>query len=362
MKKMLAILLSLAMALACAGAFAEDYEVSDKVAIGTISINGAFTLKCGLPEGYTITPITADRDQITAMLASEDDTKPVMVLSVAFDEAYADVERMNDLDEEAFAVLEQSFIDMDPTVEISYGDTGLGTRLLIAMQTAGEQDYIDFLSIYKGYLVEFVLVAPMNAEDRNLTEDQLRMCIDFLTDLDFVPAPMPEEVPVVEEGTYTANLSDYDPESNTLKAALTRVIVLDPALLETLKVGDILDIGSESVTVEKLEKFDDGDIAVNDDIVLGVYDGEVHASMNEKDYTEVFATLTLQVPETLLFLDGIDPATGDILDTPTEHSAKEFIAMLSSGEYPDFSSDNVRITLDENGELAVVERFYTPWQ
>ena len=70
MKKMLAILLSLAMALACAGAFAEDYEVPDKVAIGTISINGAFTLKCGLPEGYTITPITADRDQITAMLAS----------------------------------------------------------------------------------------------------------------------------------------------------------------------------------------------------------------------------------------------------------------------------------------------------
>ena len=32
------------VALACAGAFAEDYEVSDKVAIGTISINGAFTL------------------------------------------------------------------------------------------------------------------------------------------------------------------------------------------------------------------------------------------------------------------------------------------------------------------------------
>ena len=84
--------------------------------------------------------------------------------------------------------------------------------------------------------------------------------------------------------------------------------------------------------------------------------------MSEREYTRTVAILTLQVPDSLVFLDDIDPATGETLDTPTEHTAAEFAEMLAAGGAPDFSSENVRITFDEEGELAQVERFYTPWQ
>ena len=184
MKKGLLILLAAMMALLCVTSYAEEQA---KVDIGTISINGAFTLKCGIPDGYEVTPISATPDQVIASITSQDETKPAMVLSVAFDETYADVDRMNDLDQEALALLEKTFTDMDPTVEISYGDTGLGTRLMIAKQTDGEQDYIDFLSVYKGYFVEFVMIAPLASEDKNLSDEQLQLCIDFLTDLEFTP-------------------------------------------------------------------------------------------------------------------------------------------------------------------------------
>ena len=129
MKKIIAIIMSLALLLGCCGAVAA--EENGKLSLGTISINGAFNLQCGLPEGYRIQPIKMTREQILAVLVSDVPENPVMQLSVAFDETYSDVDRMNDLDEEAFALLEKTFTDVDPTVEITYGDTGLGTRLLI---------------------------------------------------------------------------------------------------------------------------------------------------------------------------------------------------------------------------------------
>ena len=39
-----------------------------------------------------------------------------------------------------------------------------------------------------------------------------------------------------------------------------------------------------------------------------------------------------------------------------------FAAMLAAGGYPDFASDNVKVTFDENGAMVRAERRYTPWQ
>ena len=120
MKKIISVILSFAILFCAAAALAEDAE---KVTIGTVSINGAFRLQCGLPEGYTPYPGTVTPEQITAVIKSEDPNAPVMQLSVAYDEMYADVERLNDLDGEDRTLLEQTFIDNDPDVEISYGET-----------------------------------------------------------------------------------------------------------------------------------------------------------------------------------------------------------------------------------------------
>ncbi len=361
MRKTMAILLSAVIALACFAGFAEE---TGKIAIGTISINGVFTLKCGLPDGYGIQTLYEGREQVIALLSSEDETKPQMVLSVAFDETYADVDRMNDLDEEAFALLEKTFTDVDPTVEISYGDTGLGTRLLIARQTDGEQDYIDFLSIYKGYFVEFVMVASQHSEDKNLTDEQLRLCIDFLTDLDFVPSELPadSDTAALAGQTVLADLTDYDPETNTVQAELKRAIALDPETVAGLEEGDTLALGAFSEVIEKMAAEEDGSILINDEILLTPKGESVNAFFYEQQLTETFAVLTLEVPENLIFLDQIDPETGEILDDMTEHTAAEWIAMLTEGGYPDFASENVYITFGEDGQLTTVTRIYTPWQ
>ena len=357
MKKWISILLAAVMALCCVASLAEE---TGKVDIGTISINGAFTLKCGVPEGYKIEPIYSGPEQIITSLTHEDPAKPTMVLSVAFDETYADVDRMNDLDDEALALLEKTFTDVDPTVEISYGDTGLGTRLMIAKFTETEQDYIDFLSVYKGYFVEFIMIASEKSEDKNLSDEQLQLCIDFLTDLDFVPANMPviSSQADVAGTTVLANLSNYDAETRTLQAELKRPILLDPAMVAALQAGDTLVLGEHTETIKTIEREETGTVVVNDEIYLYPKDDGVHAFFYEQEYTETIAVLTLSVPDNLRFLDWTDPD----LEAPVEHTAEEFITMLTSEESLNFASQNVNITFGADGTLEKVERFYTPWQ
>ena len=49
----------------------------------------------------------------------------------------------------------------------------------------GDTDYVDILAISKGYFIEFEMTPNKDAAEKSLTEEQIRMCIDFLTNLDF---------------------------------------------------------------------------------------------------------------------------------------------------------------------------------
>ena len=73
-------------------------------------------------------------------------------------------------------------------VDISYRMTGYGTKLLVARETGADTDFVDILTIYKGYFIEFNMTPNLKAADQTLTDDQVRMCVDFLTDVNFVPA------------------------------------------------------------------------------------------------------------------------------------------------------------------------------
>ena len=359
MKKIISMILCLALlfCIACAGA-----EAAQKVKIGTVSINGDFTLQCGLPEGYTPIPVLVSPSQVIAMIRSEDPAAPVMHLSVAYDEQYCDVDRLNDLDPEAITQLEQTFIDNDPTVEITYGETGYGTLLLIARHESDNVDFIDFFSIYKGYCVEFVLAPSPDAEDKNLTENQLRLSIDFLTDLDFIPADEPVITAKMLGGqTLIADLTNYNAEANTMKAEIKRPIRLEREIVDALQVGDTLTIGQDAVVVETLEK-DEFGVTVNEDINLTYGEEDVGVSQYEHNFMYTVATLTLELPENLSFKDYIDPESGEMLDEPTEHTAAEFAEMLAAGGSPDFASDNTYVTFDEEGNLTEINRYYTPWQ
>ena len=117
---------------------------------------------------------------------SDDITKPQMYLSIAYDELYGDVDRMNDLSDEDLAILEESYTS-EYDVDIEYRETGYGTKLMVVKEIGGEEPFVDFLSIYKGYLVEFNLTPNPNLANPVLTEEQIQMCIDFLTNVDFNP-------------------------------------------------------------------------------------------------------------------------------------------------------------------------------
>ncbi len=160
---------------------------NDKESLGKLDVNGAFTLQCKLPEGYSLQVVNMRGTKIVASVLSEDKEKPMLYLSVAYDEVYSNVERMNDLSEEDLKVLEASFTDMNE-VEISYKETAYGTKLLIAKEVGEDTDFVDILSIYKGYFVEFIMTPNPDASSQKLTDAQIQMCIDFLSEVDFIPA------------------------------------------------------------------------------------------------------------------------------------------------------------------------------
>ena len=141
MKRIILFALCLAMALGGA-AMAESAE---KLTLGTINMNGQFELRCAVPEGYQA--ITEDlgamSDNFLALIRSEDTSKPVMTLSIAFDELLADVDRLNDLDEDALAKIEQTFRNEDE-VEITYLETAHGTKLMLIKEVRDTVEYVDF--------------------------------------------------------------------------------------------------------------------------------------------------------------------------------------------------------------------------
>ena len=157
----------------------------EKQQLGRLSVNGDFALQCALPEGYQMQTVTAADAKIITSITSEDKEKPILYLSIAYNELYSDVARLNDLGEEDLKLLEESFTEMND-VELSYRETAYGTKLLVARETGSDTDFVDILTVYKGYSIEFVMTPNPEASVQELTDAQIQMCVDFLSELDFV--------------------------------------------------------------------------------------------------------------------------------------------------------------------------------
>ena len=72
-------------------------------------------------------------------------------------------------------------------------------------------------------------------------------------------------------------------------------------------------------------------------------------------------TILVPVPENLVYIDDVDPETLGMLEESVKLTAADFLAALETDEIG-FAADNVRVTFDENGDLAVIDRYYVPWQ
>ncbi len=182
MKRIVALIICLALALSVAAA----ETAAPKTQLGTLKVRGAFALQCALPEGYTLETIENEDSYCHAVLKSVDGTKPELTIRIAFNEMASGLERLNDASDEAIANIEATFRAED-TVDISYMETAHGTKIMVVKEVRDNVDFVDFYTIYKGYEVEIVL-HQVNPGDAGITDDQIQMAIDFLSDLDFIEA------------------------------------------------------------------------------------------------------------------------------------------------------------------------------
>ena len=76
--------------------------------------------------------------------------------------------------------------DPDLSEKIDIMETDYGTKVMILRSNDPMNDYACFVTIYKGYEVGLNLFPGMESEDV-LTDEQIKLAMKFLSDLDFVP-------------------------------------------------------------------------------------------------------------------------------------------------------------------------------
>ena len=183
MKRIIALVLLLSLALSLCAAAA---EAGVKTELGSINLNGAFRLQCSVPESYEVKIASKDNEGLIALVESEDASKPRMFLSIEFDETYYDVKRMNDMTEDQLQAIVDTFTNDGEEVAVSYRETAHGTKLMMVQDTLDETSFVAFITVYEGYMVEFDIL-PGSEMQGGLTEAQIQLCVDFLSDLDFIP-------------------------------------------------------------------------------------------------------------------------------------------------------------------------------
>lgn len=190
MKKIFALMLCLALLVCSCAALAEAPE-GEKESIGMIGVEDSFDIKCRLPEGYQVAISAANATSIYADVSSKDPEKPVLTVAIAFNDTYVQdgkALKLNDFSEEEIALLKESLVEMMTDSEIEDGETAYGTKLIIVKGHILERTVVQVFSVYKAYEVRVVAYKGQEASDVTLTDDQIQMIIDFLSEMDFVEA------------------------------------------------------------------------------------------------------------------------------------------------------------------------------
>lgn len=179
----------------------------------------------------------------------------------------------------------------------------------------------------------------------------------------------------------TSIAAEFNPEALVSVAANAKITACDentcaitllvqeryiPDEILSLKVGDGIYTQGHEVTIRTISE-KDGYLILNegeqDEVYLFESVDMNYWIMDDNDNTWTeFAVVSVPVSEHLLFLDDIDPATGEALLTPTVHNKADFLAMMDATDDPGFDIRNVMVAFDEHGELALIRRYYVPWQ
>lgn len=188
MKRIISFALCLALVISCAAAWA---EATENKSYNDLAVSGNFIVKWVCPEGYEMVEVQPDDGDggftVLALYPNEDNAgTPIMMISIAPDELLAEVQRLNDLDDEALSKIEATFREEDE-VEITYMETAYGTKIMVIKEVKDVVDYVDFYTIYLGYEIEMVLTQSEELAGTPIADEQIAAVIQFLSDMEFVP-------------------------------------------------------------------------------------------------------------------------------------------------------------------------------
>ena len=165
-----------------------------------------------------------------------------------------------------------------------------------------------------------------------------------------------------------ARIKSYNKEENTITLEIIVPEFYDADEIKSLQIGDAIYTQGHEVTVNAINEYDCFIAVVQDDdeVITIATDGEtVYPIQDGDDFSWItLTTVTVPVPPNLIFLDGIDPATGEDLPLPTVHSAEEFIAILEGKNKsdPGFDLNNTEIVFDSDVQPVIIRRNYVVWQ
>ncbi len=182
----------------------------------------------------------------------------------------------------------------------------------------------------------------------------------------------------LEKTASYAHILGYNQESNTLTVELIAPEIFSWEDVEYLKAGDSIYIHGVETDIETIEgSASDGYFRINDGEVdltqyFSTHDGfrADYVAVYEYNVTPVLnelAVIECPVKDSLLFLDYTSDETNFPLEMPVVRTAREFTARLTQEDASEafgvgFTADNVYVVFDGEGNLAVILRYYVPWQ
>ena len=178
MKKITALLIA-AMLLFTASAFADS---------AAVAFQDRFEIRADLPDSWHCTIVSQNDMTLEGYIRSDGDdlAAPVMNVFVSFNESYAGVNALGELDDEALEIIKAGFSEEN---EITFDTltTDSGLSLLVIRETGADQDFLDFYTIWQGYEIELTLMAGDQVAGRVLTEEQVQSCLAYARTLSIGP-------------------------------------------------------------------------------------------------------------------------------------------------------------------------------
>lgn len=162
-------------------------------------------------------------------------------------------------------------------------------------------------------------------------------------------------------------ITAYNADDHTLSVELIVPEAFNGDEVESLQPGDAIFSGGQEILIRSIEE-EGSIVGFNEDDTFRLVEQEdsSYFAMSYSDHVWITAAkLRLPVTDRLIFLDDIDPENGVERFLPAVYSGSEFLNILAEEtkvEGVGFDINNVMAVFDEKGGLALIRRFYVPWQ